>query len=463
MAQAKTGLYVLQGVDPAQVAAAPFDVKVVDIYDNNGAAFTPAQVHQMGGGPGSALLLGYFSLGEAETYRAYFDTIPKAALGPENPQWKGNYEVAYWTPEWRQVATAYIDRIIAAGYDGAYFDVVDEFQTAWAKGHAPGGAAGAESAMVDLVKSLHDYATAKVPGFKIWANNAEELLDNPTYLSSIDGMFKENLFYTDQGGKQPASETKASLELLQKAIAAGKDVVAIEYVTGADKVADVHAQAEKAGVGSYVAHLDLDGVDLEGVVPGQVIHPDDTAGTPVTPVEPQPTQPTTPTDPSAPTPPKAEGGTTIHGGDDGGRIVGGAGSDHLYGGAGRDVVKGGAGNDWIEGGRGRDNLTGGTGDDTFAFRESGSRNADTITDFAHGKDKIALDHAAFAALGPVGALAASQLALGPSATGRGTHLIYDPATGTLSYDADGSGRAAPTVIAHLDREPTLDYHDFLVV
>jgi len=137
-----TGMYVLQGVVPSEVAAAPFDVKVVDIYNNDGSLFTPAEVSQMGGGAGNGLLLGYFSIGEAETYRDYFSTIPVAAIGPENPQWQGNYEVAYWTQEWRTVATAYLDKVIAAGYDGIYFDVVDEYQQTWAKNNAPGGAAG---------------------------------------------------------------------------------------------------------------------------------------------------------------------------------------------------------------------------------------------------------------------------------------------------------------------------------
>ena len=138
----RTGMYVLQGVVPSEIAAAPFDVKVIDIYNDNGSLFSPAEVSLMGGGPGSSLLLGYFSIGEAETYRDYFNSIPDSIIGPENPQWQGNYQVAYWTQEWRAVATAYIDRVIAAGYDGVYFDVVDEYQQAWAKTNAPGGAAG---------------------------------------------------------------------------------------------------------------------------------------------------------------------------------------------------------------------------------------------------------------------------------------------------------------------------------
>jgi uncharacterized protein (TIGR01370 family) len=263
----KTGMYVLQGVDPAAVAAAPFDIKVIEIYNDNGQLFTPVQVAQMGGGPGNGLLLGYFSIGEAEVWRDYYNTIPKAVIGPEDPQWPGCYQVAYWTPDWKSVASAYIDRMIQAGYDGVYFDIVDEYQLAWAKNNVPSG--DAAGAMVNLIKSLRDYAHTKNPNFKIWVNGGEELLDNSTYIQSIDGMYKEEVFYSDSGNIQPASESSWAVNQLHKAIAAGKDVVVVEYVTGATKVADVHAKAAAAGFGSYIAHLDLNGIDTEGILPGQ--------------------------------------------------------------------------------------------------------------------------------------------------------------------------------------------------
>ncbi|KAB1070741.1 endo alpha-1,4 polygalactosaminidase [Methylobacterium planeticum] len=275
----KTGLYLLQGISPDQVATSPFDVRVIDAYDENGSLWTSQQVAKMGGGSADPhLLLGYFSIGEAETYRDYYDTIPKAAIGPENPQWEGNFEVAFWTSEWKAVATQYVDNLIKAGYDGAYFDVVDEYQTKWAQSQI----ADPAKAMADLVKSLADYAHAQNPNFKIWVNNAEELLQNDTYFNAVDGMFKENLYYNDNGEKQSAGETKSSLEFLNKMVAAGKDVIAIEYVSGSDKIADVHAQADRDGLGSYVAHLDLDGIDYDGVRAGQ----DSGAGTVTPPAEP---------------------------------------------------------------------------------------------------------------------------------------------------------------------------------
>ena len=87
---------------PAQIASAPVGVKVVDLYNNNGNLFSASQVAQMESGGGE--VLGYFSIGEAENYRSYFSSLPSSVLGPVDPSWPGDYQVAYWTPTWLTVA-----------------------------------------------------------------------------------------------------------------------------------------------------------------------------------------------------------------------------------------------------------------------------------------------------------------------------------------------------------------------
>jgi cysteinyl-tRNA synthetase len=257
---AVTGMYVLQGVVPSEVASAPFDVKVVETYNDNGVAFSKSDVAKMTAGAGD--VLGYFCLGEAENYRSYFKSLPKSVLGPVDPDWAGNYQVAYWSTEWKSVAKAEIARMVQAGYDGVYFDVIDEYEMAWAKKNAPGG--DAAGAMKSLVKELSAYAKSLDPDFKVWVNGGEGLLTDASYVKAVDGLFKENLFYDfDGSNKIAAADTQYSLDLLKYATNAGKPVVAIEYVAGnATKVADVHAKAAKAGIGSYVAELELDGINL---------------------------------------------------------------------------------------------------------------------------------------------------------------------------------------------------------
>jgi cysteinyl-tRNA synthetase len=271
-----TADYVLQGVQPQQIATAPFDVQVVETTNDSGVPFTASEVHQMESG--GSQVLGYFSLGEAENYRDYFSSLSKSVIGPQDPSWPGDYEVAYWTPEWKAVAEHAIDNMVAAGYNGIYFDVVDEYYTSWAKSHDP----NAEQDMVNLVESLKQYATSKDPGFKVWVNGAEELLSHPDYVNAIDGLFKEEVYYTDHGTKQPASETQFTLDNLHIATAAGKPVVAVEYVSGATQIADVQAQAAHDGLGSYIGQLDLNGIDTAGILPGQTVHPIGTGGTTTT-------------------------------------------------------------------------------------------------------------------------------------------------------------------------------------
>jgi cysteinyl-tRNA synthetase len=214
MSTADNGIYVLQGIVPTQIAAAPIKIKVVDLYDDNGQLFSAAQVATMKGGSVPSTVLGYFSIGEAENYRPYWSSLPSSALGPVDPDWPGDYQVAYWTDAWKAVYTNYIDQMISLGYQGAYFDVVDECETAWAKSHAPNG--DPKGAMMNLIESLSAYAHAKAPDFKIWINSsgAEDLLTNQTFVSSVDGALEEELFYKDSGSPQSSADVSYNLDLL---------------------------------------------------------------------------------------------------------------------------------------------------------------------------------------------------------------------------------------------------------
>jgi len=46
----------------------------------------------------------------------------------ENPEWPGNFKVRYWEEGWREVVYGYLGRVMEAGFDGAYLDVVDAFE-----------------------------------------------------------------------------------------------------------------------------------------------------------------------------------------------------------------------------------------------------------------------------------------------------------------------------------------------
>jgi len=85
---------------------------------------------------GSRLVISYLSIGEAEDYRYFWDTDwekdPPPWLDDENPDWGGNYKVRYWDGDWKDIiygsGDSYLDRIIYAGFDGVYLDIIDAFE-----------------------------------------------------------------------------------------------------------------------------------------------------------------------------------------------------------------------------------------------------------------------------------------------------------------------------------------------
>jgi Ca2+-binding RTX toxin-like protein len=164
-------------------------------------------------------------------------------------------------------------------------------------------------------------------------------------------------------------------------------------------------------------------------------------------------------------------GDTIIGGSGKDSIAGGAGADSLSGGVANDELSGGLGNDRLSGGPGLDTLIGGEGADWFIFDSTrGTNNVDSIRDFAPGTDKIVLSatfYKNFKGSAAGSPITADNLVAGPGAKAldRNDYLIWDTTAGTLSYDADGSGRGMPIPFAKIELIGALapSASDFLVV
>ncbi|MCG8608713.1 endo alpha-1,4 polygalactosaminidase [bacterium] len=121
----------------AALRATNFDVLIIDAFYHGDllstAEVTSLKTKQNGG---NRLLLSYLSIGEAESYRYYWqqewNVRPPAWIGPENPDYAGNFVVEYWYPEWQAILFrgeySYLDRVVEAGFDGAYLDKIDSFE-----------------------------------------------------------------------------------------------------------------------------------------------------------------------------------------------------------------------------------------------------------------------------------------------------------------------------------------------
>jgi Ca2+-binding RTX toxin-like protein len=93
------------------------------------------------------------------------------------------------------------------------------------------------------------------------------------------------------------------------------------------------------------------------------------------------------------------------------------------------------------------------------FREGGAANADQISDFASGSDKIVLDASAMTAIGAAGNFIAGDPRFWSSSSGTAhdanDRLIYNTTTRQIFYDADGNGAGAPLLLATLQSGATL--------
>jgi hypothetical protein len=143
---------------------------------------------------------------------------------------------------------------------------------------------------------------------------------------------------------------------------------------------------------------------------------------------------------------------TVVGGDKGNAL-----SEAKVAAADRAVIKGGAGADTLVAGQNAA-LTGGLGVDTFELTTPGSKttpDTNTVTDFAHGTDKIAFSKSGFS-LGP-SPVATVLFTANPTGgfTAPAQRFAYDTKTGQLFYDAHGS--ASPSsrlLVATLTSHPT---------
>ncbi|MBW6397544.1 calcium-binding protein [Roseomonas sp. HJA6] len=133
----------------------------------------------------------------------------------------------------------------------------------------------------------------------------------------------------------------------------------------------------------------------------------------------------------------------------------------LIGNALANRLNGGGGNDVLIGAEGPDTLTGGAGQDAFRFRAPGD-GGDVITDFVHGVDHLEFSRVGFGSAFALGAFDAAHLTQGSSAVGSGAQLVYS-ASGVLSFDADGAGGQAATVIATLTGAPQITAADIVIV
>lgn len=151
------------------------------------------------------------------------------------------------------------------------------------------------------------------------------------------------------------------------------------------------------------------------------------------------------------------------------RVFGGAFNDSFQGSTGNESFAGMGGNDRLDGDRGNDTLSGGAGADSFVFSQTpGAANADSVTDFASGSDRLLLENFVMPALGATGNFAAGDVRFFAGAGANAGHdaddrVVYNTSTGQLYYDDDGSGAHAAQLVATLQAGAVVAATDISVI
>ncbi|TIH12906.1 hypothetical protein D0S45_16400 [Marinifilum sp. JC120] len=227
--------YQLQGPSVPELAESPYNLLVID-YSKDGSdkkKFTAKEIsllHRF-----NKTVLCYFSIGEAEEYRFYWKKEwaenPPRFLGPENPNWAKNYKVKYWREDWWEMALRpYLDRIIEAGFDGVYLDIVDAYWFWHEQGMEVQDTA---DEMVKLIKRIANYTRKKAgENFIICPQNGMGVFNDcspeykKVYFKTINMVGLESLLFNihSEGDKN------YRLQLAKELADAGKTILDVEYI-----------------------------------------------------------------------------------------------------------------------------------------------------------------------------------------------------------------------------------------
>ena len=227
--------YQLQDVNLSEVKNSPYDLMVID-YSKQGDdlhRFTSQEIASLQ--ESGKVVLAYLSIGEAEDYRFYWkkswnEKKPKF-LEKENPEWAGNYKVKYWYRAWwNKALKPYLDKVMKAGFDGVYLDIIDGYYYFGEKDNKMRTRA---NQMVKLVEKIANYTRTEYgEEFIITPQNAVGILDDCSrkykkrYLRAIDSIGIESVYYNTYS----VDDKNYRLEKLVEFSHANKLILNVEYI-----------------------------------------------------------------------------------------------------------------------------------------------------------------------------------------------------------------------------------------
>lgn len=261
-------LYQLQNYPDGRLdalARAPQHLAVIDLARDAGSSYFRRDEIEALRRSGK-VVLAYFEIGSIENFRPEYGPLlrhDKDLILNRWDEWPNEFFVRYWDERWwTGVVRPRVDQALRAGFDGVYLDTPLAYESLDLS-MVPGWTRDSLArAMVNLIARISRYAKARHPGFLIVPQNSPELRVYPGYVSAIDGIGMEELFF--QATDRPCvedwcAENLANTRALRDA---GKFVLAVDYASRPDNIRTAcrdYAAEHFAG--------DVTVVDLDAIMP----------------------------------------------------------------------------------------------------------------------------------------------------------------------------------------------------
>ncbi len=291
----------------AQVIESDYDMVVIDpiVTERENADYDIAGTVRALQDSGK-IVIAYMDIGQAEDYRTYWQDgwrigDPEWIVGDDPDGWSGNYPVAFWWDEWRDIwldpEDGLLQLLLDTGFDGIYMDWIEAYSDEYVVAMAEEDGVDPVQEMLWFVEDISTYTKAQREDFIVIAQNAAELAEYADYLVLIDGIAQESIWFdgaadgAEPEGDCPLPATEADVDTvayreslsapcrallesdpnsqlhtssesylayLMMAHAQGEIILTVDYALQAENVAWVYATSRGLGFIPFVGVRNLD-------------------------------------------------------------------------------------------------------------------------------------------------------------------------------------------------------------
>ncbi len=200
-----------------QIADSTYDMVVLDFIpsEENNTDYPMADVvDQLHNASHPKLVIAYIDIGQAENFRTYWQPSwgigdPEWIVTGDPDGWEGNFPVAYWYEEYRDVWLSeggYLQAILDAGFDGVYLDWVEAYSDEDVAAFADADGADARQEMIWWVGDIGEYGRLQHPDFIVISQNAAELAQSDEFVEAIDAIAQEQVWFDGSADNNPPGD-----------------------------------------------------------------------------------------------------------------------------------------------------------------------------------------------------------------------------------------------------------------